>query len=158
MEADIAPSYEMNLDAEVSRYTGDGGVVSEKEIERRIKENVFGDYEKYGYGRLAVELKSEGRFIGFTGLKYLPDLDEVDLGYRFMRAYWGKGLATESAKASLNLGFKELGLKRIIALTLPENEASIHVLNKLGFTFEKTVLEDGLEANQYALNKNDFKL
>jgi len=68
---DIEPSYVMNLDAEVSKYTGDGGVVSKKEIERRIVENVFGDYEKYGFGRLAVELKGENKFIGFAGLKYL---------------------------------------------------------------------------------------
>ena len=68
----------MNLDAEVSKYTGDGGVVSKEEIERRITENVLGDYKKYGYGRLAVELKEENKFIGFTGLKYLDDMDEVD--------------------------------------------------------------------------------
>ena len=65
-------------------------VVSKKEIEQRIIENVFGDYKKYGFGRLAVELKSENKFIGFTGLKYLKEMDEVDLGYRFMKAYWGK--------------------------------------------------------------------
>jgi len=84
---DIEPSYTMNLDTEVSRYTGDGGVVSKKEIERRIVENVFGDYEKHGFGRLAVELKEENKFIGFTGLKYIEDMDEVDLGYRFMKEY-----------------------------------------------------------------------
>lgn len=76
--ADIEPPYQMNLDEEVSRYTGDGGVVSKQEIERRITENVFSDYEKFGYGRLAVELKEEHVFIGFTGLKYLNDMDVVD--------------------------------------------------------------------------------
>ena len=82
---DIEPSYGMNLDAEVSRYTGDGWVVSKYEIERRIIENVLGDYKKYGFGRLAVELKVENKFIEFTGLKYLEDMDEVDLGYRFKK-------------------------------------------------------------------------
>ena len=76
---DIEASYAINLDAEVSKYTGDGGIVSKAEIERRIKEDVFVDYEKYGYGRLAVELKGENKFIGFTGLNYLDDLDEVDI-------------------------------------------------------------------------------
>ena len=151
--ADIAPSYVMNLDTEVSRYTGDGGVVSKKEMERRIVEDVFGDYEKHGFGRLAVELKSENQFIGFTGLKYLEDMDEVDLGYRFMKAYWGKGIATESAKACLDLGFKTLGLDRIIAMVLPENLGSIRVLEKLNFEYEKDIIEDNLLARLYSLAK-----
>ena len=55
--ADVEPSYRMNLDSEVSRFTQDGGVVDRAEIERRIRENVLGDYAKYGFGRLAVVLK-----------------------------------------------------------------------------------------------------
>ena len=150
---DIEPSYKMNLDAEVSRYTGDGGVVSKKEIERRIIENVFGDYQKHGFGRLAVELKGENKFIGFTGLKYLEDMNEVDLGYRFMKKYWGKGIATESAQACVNLGFNTLGLKRIIAMVLPENKGSIRVLEKLNFEYEGEIIEDNQLAKIYALIK-----
>jgi RimJ/RimL family protein N-acetyltransferase len=152
---DIEPSYTMNLDAEVSKFTGDGGVVSKKEIERRIVENVFGDYEKFGYGRLAVELKGENKFIGFTGLKYLEDLDEVDLGYRFMKEFWGKGIATESAKACVNLGFNKLGLERIIAMVLPENTGSIRVLEKLNFEFEKEIIEDNQLAKVFSLLKEE---
>ena len=150
-EEDIEASYIMNLDEQVSKYTGDGGVVSREEIERRIRENVFGDYEKHGFGRLAVELKAENKFIGFTGLKYLEDLDEVDLGYRLMSQYWGKGLATESAIASLDLGFNALGLNRIIAMVLPDNKASIRVLEKLKFKYEKDIIEDGEKAQLYAI-------
>lgn len=150
---DIEPSYAMNLDSEVSKYTGDGGVVSKQEIERRIVENVFGDYEKYGFGRLAVELKGENKFIGFTGLKYLEDMDEVDLGYRFMRKYWGKGIATESAIASVNFGFDNLDLKRMIAMVLPENTGSIRVLEKLNFEYEKDIVEDNQLAKLYSLIK-----
>ncbi len=151
---DIEASYQMNLDAEVNRYTGDGGVVSKAEIERRITEDVLGDYEKHGYGRLAVELKEEGQFIGFTGLKYLEDLKEVDLGYRFMRKYWGKGIATESARACIDLGFGRLNLKKIIAMTLPENKSSIRVLEKLNFAFDKQIIEDNQLVNIYSLLKN----
>lgn len=152
-EKDIEPSYQMNLDKEVSKYTGDGGVVSYSEIDRRIRENVFGDYKKYGYGRMAVELKSTGEFIGFCGLKYLEDMNEVDLGYRFMSEHWGKGYATESSKAVLEYGFNELKLNRIIALVLPENKGSIHVLEKLGFEFEKEIIEDKQPAFQYSIEK-----
>jgi RimJ/RimL family protein N-acetyltransferase len=150
---DIEPSYEMNLDAEVSKFTGDGGVVSREEIERRIVEDVLGDYKKHGFGRLAVELKGENKFIGFTGLKYLDDIDEVDLGYRFMSKYWGMGYATETGKAMLDFGFNQLKLERIIAMLLPENKGSINVLKKLDFKFEKEIIEDGLLAHHYYLNK-----
>lgn len=150
---DIEPSYTMNLDAEVSKYTGDGGVVSKAEIERRIVENVLGEYKKHGFGRLAVELKAENKFIGFTGLKYMEDMDEVDLGYRFRKEYWGKGIATESAKACVNLGFNTLGLKRMIAMVLPENTASIRVLEKLQFQYEKDIMEDHQLAKVYSLSR-----
>lgn len=150
---DIEPAYRMNLDADVSRYTGDGGVVSKKEIERRIIEDVLGDYEKHGFGRLAVELKGENKFIGFTGLKFLEDMDEVDLGFRFMREYWGKGIATESGKACLTLGFETLELNKIVAMVLPENKSSIRVLEKLLFEYEKDIIEDGQLANVYSLVK-----
>lgn len=150
---DIEASYSMNLDAEVSRYTGDGGVVSKEEIERRIVEDVLGDYQKHGFGRLAVELKGENKFIGFTGLKYLEDLGEVDLGYRFFKEYWGQGIATEAGMACLNLGFEKLGLKRIIAMVLPENSSSIRVLEKLNFQFEKEIIEDNQLAKLYSIRK-----
>ena len=148
---DIGPAYDMNLDAEVTKYTGDGGVVSKKEIERRIVEHVFADYEKYGFGRLAVELKNERKFIGFTGLKYLEDLNEVDLGYRFMKDYWGKGIATESSEACIKLGFETFELNKIIAMVLPENTSSIRVLEKLNFKYEKEIIEDNQPAKLYAL-------
>jgi RimJ/RimL family protein N-acetyltransferase len=155
-ERDIEPSYKLNLDEEVSRYTGDGGIVSFAEIERRIKENVWGDYERYGYGRMAVESKETGEFIGFTGLKYLEDLKRVDIGFRFARKWWGKGYATESALPFLEYGFESLNLPEIIAMVLPENKASIRVIEKLGMSFEKETIEDGLNAYIYQLKKENY--
>jgi RimJ/RimL family protein N-acetyltransferase len=147
---DVEPSFVMNLDPEVSRYTGDGGVVSKNEVERRIREQVIGDYAKYGYGRLAVERKDQPGFIGFCGLKYLPDLEEVDLGYRFIREHWGSGLATEAASACMEFGFGRLKLDRIIGMVLPDNKASIRVLQKLNFSFEKEMTEENMLLHLYA--------
>lgn len=133
---DIEPSYQMNLDPEVSMFTGDGGVVSKQEVERRIREDVLGDYVKVGYGRMAICLKSNLEFIGFCGLKYLEDVSETDLGYRLKKEYWGQGLATEACRAVLDYGFNQLSLTKVIAFVMPANTASIRVLTKLGF--EKT--------------------
>ena len=152
---DIEPSYRMNLDPEVSRYTGDGGVVSRTEIKRRITEDVLGDYRKHGFGRLAVCFKPENKFIGFAGLKYLDDLGEVDLGYRFMKEYWGMGIGTEAALACVNLGFDTLGLNMLIAMVLPQNLGSIRVLEKLDFQYDKDIIEDNQLAKLYTLRKDN---
>jgi ribosomal-protein-alanine N-acetyltransferase len=138
---DVEPSYQMMLDPEVGRYTGDGGSISLDEMRQRIKKHVLGDYEKHGFGRFAVELKATGKFIGFAGLKYLSHIDEVDIGYRFVRDQWGKGIATEAVNACLPYGFETLGLKRIIGLVMPANTASIRVLEKTGFQFEEERIE-----------------
>ena len=122
-------------------------------MEKRIRKDVLGDYKKYGYGRWAVVHKQDARFIGFCGLKYLPKENEVDLGYRFIKAYWGMGLASESGKAALDYGFNELGLKRIVASALTDNVASIRVMEKLGMTFEKNFEEDGEKAVKYVIEK-----
>lgn len=152
--SDLSASYEMNLDTEVSKYTGDGGVLTKEELERRIVEDVMGDYQKYGYGRLAVELKGVDTFIGFTGLKYLPDLETVDLGFRFKRKYWGRGIATESGKACVQYGWDQLNLQEMLGFVLPENSASVRVLEKLGFQYLKAFREEELLVNQYVLKKN----
>jgi RimJ/RimL family protein N-acetyltransferase len=152
---DVPVQYEMNLDPEVSRYTGDGGVVGIDEIERRIKDHVLRDYRVHGFGRMAVVLKETDEVIGFCGLKYLSDLEEVDLGYRFVQRHWGKGIATEAGQAILDYGWSDLGLKRVIAWVLPENEGSVRVLDKLGFHFEKALLEDGQVVHQHAILKEE---
>ncbi len=154
---DIESSYAMNLDAEVNKYTGDGGIVTKEEIKRRILEDVIGDYQKHGFGRLAVEFKENNKFIGFTGLKFLEDLNEVDIGYRSMKDYWGKGIATEAAAACINFGFETLGIKKIIAMVLPENIGSIKVLEKLNFEFEKTFIEDKHITSLYSLTRTNYK-
>lgn len=153
---DIEASYKLNLDPKVSLYTGDGGVVSYKETERRIKEDVLGDYQKYGVGRYAALDSATGKFIGFCGLKYLEDYEAFDLGYRFLSEYWGRGLATESAHAIVNAGFDNLDIDSILAFVLPENKSSVSVLDKLGFTYEDIVMEDGLKAHMYQLARNNW--
>jgi len=128
--------FKMVSDPDVTRYTGDGSKTHE-EAKRGLEERLFRDYRKYGYGRWATVYKPTGRVIGFAGLKYLDDVQDVDLGYRFFKEYWGNGLATEAARAILTYGVDTLQLHRIIGITDIENKASIRVLEKVGFTFEK---------------------
>lgn len=154
-EDDIEPSYQMNLDPEVSKYTLDGGVHTLEEIRTIIHDNVFGDYKKYGFGRFAIVHKTHDLFIGFAGLKQLED-GEVDLGYRLRREYWRQGIATEASQMSLDYGFNTLGLSRIISMAHAENAASINVMKKLNFHFEKQIEEEGCPVVCYALHKAEF--
>lgn len=156
--ADVNGSYQLNLDAEVTKYTNDGGGVSYEEIKKRIHGVVHGDYEKYGFGRFAVIYKDTNEFVGFSGLKYLSEYDEVDIGYRFNQKYWGKGIATESAHASLEFGFQKLKLEKIVGYAMPENMASVRVMEKLGFEFEKDYLEEGVLVRKYYIDAASFRI
>ncbi len=98
----------------------------------------YDHYKKFGYGRWLVVLKETNESIGWYGLKnQLEDLGIIDLGYRFMKKYWGNGYATEAAKVCLDWGFREAGMNEIIGRVAIGNAASDRVLEKLGFSFEK---------------------
>ena len=125
---------ELNSDPEVVRYTGDVSLANVAEARTLLEERVFPQWQKYKMGRFTVTLK-DGTFLGWCGLRFFPETNEVDLGYRFMKKHWGKGYATESSRASLNYGFHTLNLERIIAKAMPDNKDSLKVMQKLGMTF-----------------------
>src|SRR5437868_11868257 len=120
-EDDAEAFHELNKDPEVTRYTGDGGPRTVEEMRAILRTHPIADYARHGYGRWACVLKESGELIGFAGLKYLPELGEVDVGYRLRRNCWGRGLATEAARATLAYGFDRLKLERIIGLVDPDN-------------------------------------
>jgi RimJ/RimL family protein N-acetyltransferase len=128
--------FQLYTNADVHKYTGDPLVESMEEMEQAIQTRIK-NYKTYGYGRWATFLKNDMRFIGWAGLAYLPEFDEIDLGYRFLPNYWGKGFATEASHAILSYGFDKLNLKRIIAIAVKEHKASIKVMQKVGMEFDK---------------------
>jgi RimJ/RimL family protein N-acetyltransferase len=138
---------------EVIRYTGDVPATSVDEAREILRTRPLRDYAVHGYGRMAVIEKSSGRLVGFSGLKYLEDLREVDIGYRFLPDCWGKGYATESAGVLMEQGRREHGFQRIVGMAHPDNAGSIHVLEKLGLRFERLLeLEaGGLRLRLYAV-------
>lgn len=144
--------FRMVSDLDVTRYTGDGGKTP-GEVTRMMEERLFADYRLRGYGRWAAVYKPTGAVIGFAGLKYLEDVDEVDLGYRFFKEHWGRGLATEAARAVLAHGFGTLGLRRVIGIADVGNKASIRVLEKVGFAFEKHTTYRGHEVAWYVVGQ-----
>ncbi len=126
----------LHSDPEVQKYTGDAVIASIEEMENAIEERID-HYIQFGFGRWATFLKEGMQFIGWAGLLYLPEFDEIDLGYRFLPQFWGKGLATEASRAILTYGIETLKLNRIIAIAMKENIASIRVMEKAGMVFYK---------------------
>jgi len=145
---DAPDFFALNSNLDVMRYTGEPPLESLDEARDAIAN--YPDFETVGYGRWACVLKAEQRVIGFCGLKYLDDLKETDVGYRFLPEYWGKGLATEACQASVDFGFDVLRLNRIIGLILPDNIASQRVLEKVGMRYERSIVYEGDQAIVYS--------
>jgi ribosomal-protein-alanine N-acetyltransferase len=92
----------------------------------------------HGFGVWAVEAPGVAPFVGFLGLQRVgfeaPFTPAVEIGWRLAPAFWGKGYATEGAKAALRLGFEDLNLDQIVSFTVPSNKASWAVMERIGMT------------------------
>jgi [ribosomal protein S5]-alanine N-acetyltransferase len=157
-ESDVEAFYELGNNPVVTRFTGDPGFTSLDAALASLRERPLADYQKHGFGRWAVVLKSSRQVIGFTGLKYLDDLQAVDIGYRLLPEHWGKGLATESSRPAIRYGFETLHLNEIIGLVDPANVASVHVLEKLGLTYAGMTEYRHGPALKYAIDAGGYSL
>jgi [ribosomal protein S5]-alanine N-acetyltransferase len=138
---DAELAYLLNSDPEVIQYTGDDPFESVEEA-KTFLEN-YASYRTYGFGRWGVILKETNEYLGWCGLKYTPELDEFDIGYRLMKKFWGKGYATEAAEACIKLGFEQFNMQTIVGRAMPANAASVRVLQKIGLTYlENRVTEE----------------
>jgi len=157
-ENDFEAVFEFGSNLEVNKYTGDELVESTNMAKSIIKNVWFKDYKNYGYGRWAVIYKPENKIIGFAGLKYLPEFNETDIGFRFLPEYWNKGIATEVSKEIIKYGFEKIGLDRIIGIAMPKNLASCKILEKSGLKMYKTDNYDhgGEIYNWYKIEKSDY--
>lgn len=96
-------------------------------------------WEKHGYGNWALLPDQETEIVGWAGLQFLPELGETEVGFLLDRPFWGKGYATEAARASIRVGFEVCDVDHIIALAHPENTASRRVIEKCGMTYVDTI-------------------
>lgn len=139
--------YNLNLDKEVLKYTGDHSFNSVHEAEEFLSN--YHHYKKYGYGRWAVIQKQDEAFLGWCGLKCTLATNEVDIGFRFFKKYWNKGFATEAAEACLKIGFEKFNITSIVGRAMIKNKPSIKVLEKIGLVYDKPFDFDGEEGVIY---------
>jgi len=114
-------------------------------------------WDEHGFGWWAVEPRDSQALIGWSGLQYLPDTQEIEIGYLLSRPYWGKGLATEGAMAGLRFGFEDLKLEEIVGITHLENIASQRVLRKIGMSFTNEAEYFGMKVRRYSTDASSFR-
>lgn len=153
--------FEMDSDPEVHLYIENNPVKSIDEI-RKVIEMLKKQYAKNGVARWAVVEKLTNECLGWAGLKYFNEpLNKhnyfYELGYRFKKKHWGKGFATESSRAILDYGFKNLNTNSIFAIVDPKNENSKKVLTKLGFDFRETFDYEGDLTDWFELKKINWE-
>ncbi len=144
---DAAAMFDMDADPKVHLFLGNKPVKKIEEIVEVIA-MIQTKYQNNGMGRWAVIEKQSNQFIGWCGINFISEwnnnhINFYDLGYRLNQKFWGKGYATEAAKACVDYGFNHLQLEEIIGQTHDGNEASKNVLRKCGFIEkEKYVWEE----------------
>lgn len=123
------------------RFIGDRGVRTLEDARQYILTGPVASYKQFGFGLYLVELKETEAPIGICGLLKRETLDDVDVGFALLPQFWRKGYAFESAAAVIEHGRDDFGLRRIVAITSPDNHGSIRLLEKLGFHFERRLGE-----------------
>ena len=148
---DAEAMYELNLDPLIEKYTLDPPFESVEAAGEFWKN--YDQYKKYGMGRWAVVLKSTNEVIGWCGLR--KKTTYVDVGFRLIPRYRGKGYATEAGIASIQYGFENLGLTEIIGSAMKTNIASTKVLEKCGMTFLEEIDRDEYIEVRYCISKTN---
>lgn len=127
------------------RYIGDKKVRNLEDARQYILSGPAASYQRHGFGLYLVELRESHTPIGMCGLLKRAELSDPDIGFAFLPDYWNQGFAFEAAVAVLQDADQRLRLRRILAITSLDNEASIKLLERLGFGFEDLIKLSGGE-------------
>lgn len=157
LPTDVEGMYRMDADPDVHKYLGNNPVTSKEQIIDIIA-FIRQQYIDHGIGRWAIIDKESNDFVGWAGLKYITEETNghkhyYDLGYRLAKRYWGQGIATEAALATLAYAFDILGLNVVYAMADCENIGSNKILKKIGFTCVEVFEDDGTPCNWYKIEK-----
>ncbi len=139
-------------DVEVMRYITGGVPWTDEQIQLFVDLQVK-LFSERGFCRWKLLAKSTGEMIGFCGVGFWRDAQDLEIGWWLARQYWGRGLATEAARTALEDAFERAGLDRVISIARPENTASIRIMKKLGLELECEFESDGVRLVRYAINR-----
>jgi RimJ/RimL family protein N-acetyltransferase len=150
---DAEPFAEMNADPVVMKLLG--GPLSRQRSDEMLAQMVA-HWADHGYGRCAVQERATGSLLGFVGLGPTRAVPlAVEIGWRLAAHSWGRGLATEAARAVRDHAFDSLGLDRLVSVTRPDNPASLAVMCNIGMRHWTDLDHDGLLVTVYELLRSD---
>lgn len=161
LPSDIEGMFELDADPDVHRYLGNKPVTSKKESGDMIA-YIRQQYADNGIGRWAIIDKKTGDFAGWSGIKLETTwvnnhINYYDLGYRLVKRYWGKGIATETAIVSLHYAFEKLNIEKVYAWVDSGNIASNNILKKAGLNFVERFYYEKEEQNWYQIERKAFE-
>ena len=149
---DAAFMLELLNDAGFLQHIGDRGVRTLEQARQYIVDGAMASYRQHGFGLWCVQLRGSPAGIGICGLVKRDYLDAVDIGYAFLPAWRGRGLALEAGQAVMARARQYLGLQRVLAITSLDNPSSAQLLTKLGLRFERMLHRDDEELRLFAWN------
>jgi len=148
---DLEDWFLIERDPSVRKYILDGSVLNEQQAYEYIDQNIA-SYAKFNFGRYTLREKKSLRLIGMCG--FLRTDMGIDFGYRLSKDMWGCGLGFEAANAVLAYGIDVIGLNQIVAGVMPENLASIKILERLGFIYDTDIIYDRKTYHKYIFSSN----
>jgi RimJ/RimL family protein N-acetyltransferase len=153
-EADIDGYAEMGADPEVMRFlSADGRLLSRADAWRQMA-MFLGHWELRGYGTWAVEERATGAFVGRVGLHNPLGWPDRELGWTIARRFWGRGYASEAARAAITHAFGALGWTHLVSLIHPDNHRSTRLAERLGYHSQGTAEVAGLTLMMYRLDRS----
>jgi ribosomal-protein-alanine N-acetyltransferase len=138
------------------RYITGGTPWSDEQIRNFVDRQIVLFAER-GFCRWKLIEKAAGEAIGFCGVGLWRATPDPEIGWWLTRSRWGRGLATEAARAALRDVFERVRLERIVSVAMPENAASIRVMRKLGLTFETGFENEGARLVRYAMGRAEYE-
>ena len=138
-------------DPDVRRFLGDGRPLERPAVWREMA-LLLGHWGLRGFGQWAVVERETGELVGRAGLWQPEAWPGLEVGWVLGRRYWGRGFATEAARAALHHAFSALGARRVISLIHPDNERSIRVAERLGERFDRRVELSGTPHHVYVID------
>jgi ribosomal-protein-alanine N-acetyltransferase len=140
-------------DPEVMRYITDGVPWTDEQIQAFVDRQMK-LYSERGFCRWKLVAKPDRETIGLCGVGFMHATPDPEIGWWLARPYWGRGLATEAARAALEDAFERAGLSRIVSIARPANTVSIRIMEKLGLTFECEFEIEGMRLVRYAIERH----
>ncbi|MEP6900148.1 MAG: GNAT family N-acetyltransferase [Actinomycetota bacterium] len=148
--------YELSSDRDVTRHFPPYFKLDKEDVLASLPRRLY-RWKTQGFGQLGVFDKYSENLIGYSGFQYLDNTEIVEIYYGFFKMHWGKGFATEAARALLRFGFEQVKLSRIAAVTHPENIQSQKVLQKIGFKNGKLTEFYNVKAVYFELKVEEFE-